>query len=442
MSATVQQVWQLTALPENDLTTMSAEATISGLSSPGSAPAQPFTTVINRICEEASRVCERQFGSGLRALILTGSFARGEGSFLPHKGTWQALSDAEFIVVLADSARVPSATEQREMQRKTSHALQARGINCSLSFGLVHADFVRKLQPSIFAFELRTCGRVLLGDASVLSLIPQFRSSEIPLEDAWRLLCNRLVERLEVLGHMESQCEAVSPQDSYRIVKLYLDMCTSLLVFCGAYEPRYAQRADALSKLAQSEPADAPFPLKEFSTRVSAATRFKISGKSGANFGVSNRNEMASMTAETMTFARQLWRWELKKMTNSHDAPADQQLLKRWMSQQGMAHRLRGWAYVCRKQGWHRSWREWGRWLRLLSLASPRYCIYAVASEMCFGLPSSLDDARGLTDSNCRRWRDFLPMRKQIYGSERSLRSKLMAETVWNYEQFLVGTRA
>jgi hypothetical protein len=426
----------------DDLTTLSAKATISGLPSfPGTGPAQASATVVDLICEEASRVCERQFGQGLHTLILTGSFARGEGSLIRHKENWQALSDAEFMVVLADSVRLSSATEQREMQTKTTHALQARGIHCSLSFGLVHADFLRKLQPSIFAFELRACGRVLSGDAAVLSLIPRFRSSEIPAEDAWRLLCNRLVECLEVLSHLESECESVLRQDSYRIVKLYLDMCTSLLVFCGGYEPRYAQRTDALSRLAQSDPAYAPFSLREFSKQVSAATGFKISGIS-KTFGISNRKELASVTAEAMAYARQLWRWELKKMTNSDDDPDDSQLLKRWMSQQGMAHRVRGWAYVCRKQGWHRSWREWARWLRLLRLASPRYCVYAVASEMCFGLPPSLDGARGFTDSNCQRWRDFLPMRKQIYGSDCSPQSKLMAETVWNYEQFLVGTRA
>jgi len=422
---------------------MSAKATISGFSSsPGTARAQSSAAAINTICEEVVRFCARQFGLGLHALILTGSFARGEGSFIRNKETWQALSDAEFIVVLADSVRVPSATEQREMQLKTSHALQSSGIHCSLSFGFVHANYLQKLQPSIFAFELRACGRVLGADASVLSLIPQFRAFEIPLEDAWRLLCNRLVECLEVLGHLESQREAVSPQDSYRIVKLYLDMCTSLLVFCGAYEPRYAQRADALSRLAQSGPADAPFSLRDFSQQVSAATGFKVSGKSSESFDMSNSEEVASVTAEAMTYARQLWRWELKKLTNSNDDPDDQQLLKRLMNHQGMVHRLRGWAYVCRKQGWHRSWREWGRWLRLLCQASPRYCVYAVASEMCFVLPPSPDDALRFTDSDCQRWRDLLPMRNEIYGGERSPWSKLMAETVWNYQEFLVETRA
>jgi hypothetical protein len=418
---------------------MSAKATIIG-GSPDFATSQPPASATSAICEEAAKYCERQFGRGLQALILTGSFARGEGSFIRNKETWQALSDAEFIVVLTDSAPLPLAPEQREIQHKTSQALQAHDLECSLSFGFVHTDFLHGLQPSIFAFELRACGRVLSGDASVLSLIPQFRPSEIPLEDAWRLLCNRLVECLEVLGHLESQCEAVSPQDSYRIVKLYLDMCTSLLVFCGAYQPRYAQRADALSELAQSEPADAPFSLKEFSKQVSTATGYKISGRGSANFGISNRKEMASVTAEAMSYARQLWRWELKKLTTSSDNADDQQLLKRWMRQQGMARRLRGWAYVCRKQGWHHSWREWGRWVRLLCLASPRYCVYAVASEMCFILPSLPDDAHGLTDSHCRRWRDFLPMRQKMPGG--GPWSQLVAETLWNYEQFLLETRA
>jgi len=196
-----------------------------------------------------------------------------------------------------------------------------------------------------------------------------------------------------------------------------------------------------LSRLAQSGPADAPFSLRDFSQQVSAATGFKVSGKSSESFDISNREEVASVTAEAMTYARQLWRWELKKLTNSNDDPDDQQFLKRWMRQQGMAHRLRGWAYVCRKQGWHRSWREWGRWLRLLCQASPRYCVYAVASEMCFGLPSSLDDARGLTDSNCRHWLDLLPMHNKTSGAG-SPGSQIMAETLWNYQQFLVETRA
>jgi hypothetical protein len=422
---------------------MSAKAIISALSSsPDSATAQVPGAVINAIREEASRVCEEKFGRDLRALILTGSFARGEGSFIRRDGCWQALSDAEFMVVLTDSVRLPSVKEQLEIRNKISRALQAQGVNCSLSFGFVHADFLRKLQPSIFAFELRVCGQVLSGDASVLSLAPQFASSEIPLEDAWRLLCNRLVECLEVLGHLQSQGEAVSPQDSYRIVKLYLDMCTSLLVFRRAYQPGYALRADVLSELAQSEPADEPFSLWDVSKRVSAATGFKLSSERSENLGTSSREELASTTAEAIGFARQLWRWELKKLTSSIDDPEDQQLLKRWMRQQGMAQRLRGWAYVCRKQGWHRSWREWGRWLRLLCEASPRYCVYAVASEICFAIPSSRDNGRGLTDSNCKRLRDFLPMWKNTSDPESSPWLQLTTETLWNYRQVLVETRA
>jgi hypothetical protein len=422
---------------------MPANATTSKLPSfTDSAKAQAPATVTRRICEEASRACEREFGRRLRALILTGSFARGEGSFMRKNETWQALSDAEFIVLLSDSARLPSTTEQQQFSSKTSQALLAHGVSCSLSFGFVHADFLRQLQPSIFAFELRTCGQVLSVDASVLSLAPKFEASEIPLEDAWRLLCNRLVECLEVLKCMESDAKSISPHVSYRIVKLYLDMCTSLLVFCRAYQPGYVQRAAALRKLAQSGPADEPFSLREFSNLVSAATEFKIDGKHGEEFGAFDRTQLASATAEAMSYARQLWRWELKKLTASHDDADDQQLLKRWMRRQGMARRLRGWAYVCRKQGWYRSWREWRRWLGLMREASPRYCIYAVAGEICFGLPAMPNDVRRLTDSDCRRWRNLLPVHKQIPSSERSLWSQLVAETLWNYQQFLVETRA
>jgi hypothetical protein len=304
---------------------------------------------------------------------------------------------------------------------------------------VVHADFLRRLQPSIFAFELRTCGRVLSGDSSILSLAPEFERSEIPLEDAWRLLCNRLVESLEILSCLEDECESGSPQLSYRVIKLYLDMCTSLLVFCRVYEPRYSQRAVALSHLAQSEPADTPFSLKEFSKQVATATELKVSGKNSGNDCPSNRKAMAAVTAEAMDYARKLWRWELKKLTGSHDDPDDRQLLKRWMSQQGMARRLRGWAYVCRKQGWHRSWREWGRWLRLLCQASPRYLVYAVAAEMCFLLPS-WPDSPGALDA--RFWVDSLPVCGKIARSDLQQWPALAAATLWNYHRFVVETIA
>jgi hypothetical protein len=424
----------------DDVAVMSARATISGYPFiPGSVAGQAPSTVIDAICEEASRICEQQFGSDLRALILTGSFARGEGSFIRLNEVWYALSDAEFMVVLADSAGLPSTTEQQEFHKNINHALECRGLDCATSWGLVHAGFLRGLQPSIFAFELRACGRVLSGDASVLSLAQPFETSKIPLEDAWRLLSNRLVESLEILGCLEDDGESVLPQLSYRIIKLYLDMCTSLLVFCGAYQPRYSQRAYALGQLALSEPGDLPFSLSGFSKQVSAATEFKISGKNSESLSAANKKALAAVTAEAMGYARKLWRWELKKLTVSDDDPDDQQLLKRWMSRQAMGQRIRGWAYVCRKQGWHRSWREWGRWLRLLCQASPRYLIYAVATEMCFLLPSWLDSPRAV---DVRSWGDSLPVCGKIAGSDSSQWPALAAAALWNYHQFVSETLA
>jgi hypothetical protein len=194
-----------------------------------------------------------------------------------------------------------------------------------------------------------------------------------------------------------------------------------------------------LSQLALSEPADMPFSLRGFSKQVSAATEFKICGKNSENIVPANKKAMAAVTAEAMGFARKLWRWELKKLTISDDDPDDQQLLRRWMSQQRMAQRMRGWVYVCRQQGWHRSWREWGRWLRLLCQASPRYLIYAVATEMCFLLPSWLDSP-GAVD--VRLWVDSLPVCAKIARSDLPQWPVLAAATLWNYHQFVVETLA
>src|SRR5271167_649442 len=80
--------------------------------SPNCLPADVETAIVDELCEETKKMCQLQFGDSLLSLVLTGSLARGEGTFSLKNGAWQPLSDAEFIVTLADSAQLPAAQKQ------------------------------------------------------------------------------------------------------------------------------------------------------------------------------------------------------------------------------------------------------------------------------------------------------------------------------------------
>jgi hypothetical protein len=304
----------------------------------------------------------------------------------------------------------------------------------------VRGAYLRRLRPAIFAYELRASGRVVWGDATVLSLAPAFSAADIPLEDAWRLLCNRLVEQLEVAADMSEPATDLPEPALYRTVKLHLDMATSLLVFLGSYEPTYRQRAERLRDLARrrSQSDRYPFRLEPFARIVTACTDWKLAGgDEPAPEGVS--------WAGVIERARRLWRWELVRLTGVSAELADHALLEAWLSRQPAADRARGWLHVLRKCGWQRSWRYWPRWAHLARRGSPRYLVYSAACRLLFELPRF--EAEGSDETReGGAWEglwDDLPVIRPWASQRRALPwQEAASEITWSYHEFLVGTRA
>ncbi len=401
------------------------------------------------ICEETARQCAAEFGDPLRGMVLTGSLARDEATFLAEGQRCKLLGDAEFLLVFHERTALPSAPSLNVLSKRIENGLFGREILGHIALSAVHPAYLRKLRPHIFAYELRTCGQVIWGDSEILSLIPAFSPSDIPLEDAWRLLCNRMIEQLEVLDGLVDRPETLPPTVYYRTVKLYLDMATSLLVFLGAYEPSYRKRAEKLKELAESELPEkrSPFPLPGFAERVAACTRVKVRGftSAGLSEAAGHNGVGFAYWEEAVEYARLLWRWESGRLTDTHVQLSNRALWERWMQRQPVSVRLRGWLCVLRKQGWHKSWREWFRWGRRSCQASPRYWVYAAASELFFRLPCLLQQREEKAELNAD-WEalsEKLPVVRRIRTQEgRPIWLQLASEVVWNYHEFLVDTRS
>jgi hypothetical protein len=408
-----------------------SEAPSATLPSTAETPAE----AVRAICEETARLCELRFRSSLRSVVLTGSLARGEGSFTRHDESWQAHSDAEFVIVLTDSTPLPKPVEQAEIQKTISDALSGRNLHCPVSLAVVHADFLRKLRPSIFAYELRNCGQCVVGDPGMLSEIPAFSVSQIPLEDAHRLLCNRMIEQLELVAETDSG--NVSSELFYRTVKLYLDMATSLLLFLGAYEPSYGMRAGRLKSLSENARAEAlPFELSEFAQTVDTCTEWKLRLSTKPAHRSSH-----DLLVSSQQHATRLLKWELSRLTGLVGSRID--LAKKWTSCQTLNERIRGWAYVLRASGWLKSWRQWPRWIRCAVKGSPRYLVYAAANEIYVHLPLLLSDQCGepQLDPILKQLEDLLPLADNNGTTCRNWRLTA-GMCCSNYHRFLKNTRS
>ena len=153
------------------------------------------TQIGNTIAELAAAA----FPGRLRAILLTGSLARGEGTWLTNGSLVRLAGDADCFAVFNDNAALPSPDRVARLQHAMQACLASSGIDAHVGLSPVRSDYLRRLRPSIFSYELTTHAKVVWGDADVLKLAPAFTIADISLDDGFRMLMNRIIELLEAV---------------------------------------------------------------------------------------------------------------------------------------------------------------------------------------------------------------------------------------------------
>jgi len=381
------------------------------------------------ICAETRAVCQQTYGQTLGAIVLTGSLARNEATFVERPDGSTLLGDAEFLLVFDSGAPLPSAGDAHRMRLDIEGRLLRHGLRGTVTVSGVPPSYLRRLRPSIFAYELAAYGSVIAGDQSVLNHVRRFAVSEIPLEDAWRLLANRIVEQLETLQGLPAD-ETPLPDDvHYRTVKLVLDTATSLLVFVGGYKPTYAERSVSLRELADSPgAAEWPLPARAFADAVVDCTEWKLSGRP-------SDGSSRAFWRRAVAYAQAIWAWELARLLKIGNQPSAGVLMRQWMQRQPVGDRARSWASVLRRSGWLRSLGYWPRWMRLALRGSPRYLVYSAAGDLLFSIGS-------VPRTTVRRIRRCLPVVSYMPSDPSNSVGHLATDILANYNRFLVETSA
>ena len=291
-------------------------------------------------------VRERLSPERLHGVVLTGSFARGEGSVISRGGRLKVLGDIEFFVVLtraADYQRLrPEMTTWGPIAAAT---LGAGRVSADLEFGPVHVGYLRRARPSIFVHDLRRHGKVLWGPPDLLERMPSFSTDAIPREDALRLLLNRTIEQIEAYDRLATlQADAILDV-AYQRLKIVLDLAGSALAFSGLHCGSYAQRPARLAGLIRETPSLARRLPPGFERNLAEATRLKLAP---------DDHGFATMAAETdgaMRLRAQivdaipammgLLQWELEHLLG---VGGDlEPLLDHYLASHSLARRAREW---------------------------------------------------------------------------------------------------
>ncbi|MFB3813628.1 MAG: hypothetical protein ACE14L_05905 [Terriglobales bacterium] len=386
------------------------------------------------VCAETAAACARRFPGRLRALVLTGSMARSEATVVHHDGGHTLLGDADFLAVFDTRAAQPPQEELDAVCTQVEARLGLIGITLHVGVNAVERSYFAALPAHTYTYELRACGQVVMGDERILDSIPDYTLAELSREDAWRTLCHRILEVLAALPAEPHAGDPLAPDVTYAVMKLFLDMATSYLVFAGEYEPTYAGRAKRLEALAAVD-ANSALPLRELARRVAQCTAWKL------NQGAGNGEARWPLVEEAVWFARQLWRWEAKQLTGLADPATVGQLIGSLAAKQNLRHRARGWLSLLRRTGVMPSWRNWPRWARLSLRATPRMLIYRVAAELFFRLPC-LVRHQGRPPGLDANWNELARLLPRAPSPPCRGWRELVNSVVANYEEFLMGTTA
>jgi len=392
--------------------------------------------------EQCAKVAEA-LSSKPEAIALAGSFARGEGSVLKIEGRLLVLGDMEFMVFFAAGSDLGKLQAELSEQARAIREEMAAIADCEVEFSAVTADYVRKLRPQIFGFELLAHGRTVWGDAALLANAPRFPASRIPRFDAWRMLNNRLLEQLEWADEIQAGDRRQLLRILYQLVKCNIDLGTAVLLFAGKYESSYAARASALEALVNETTDRQMWFVHPLAERVRECTAFKLAPglamrPLGVRLDAANlddlRADICKALADIVPVARSIWRWAAAQLSGHELQPKmeDAELRDAALSTQQMREVLKGWAKVALNSKVRREPEFARRMATLISRGSPRYLTYCVASELFFQLPTVL--AGGQPELSAQK---FLPVTFSEHAREARPWWRLRADVLRGWRLYL-----
>jgi hypothetical protein len=282
-------------------------------------------------------------------LLLTGSFARGEGAIAstPFRHTrW--LSDIECLAVLPDRRRADFARARQFLADAVRLAndesnRRARGIKIEIT--PIMASRLGAMRPAIFTRELVDHGKLLWGEPAQVPMPPR-ASCDCLRIDALRLLNNRIIETLALRAGCSGDPDA-QPSKSYLLSKFWVELGTSLSVFLGCYRSTYRGRQAALESALTGPPSDLdPDTVRLLSDRLKPATEIKL-GRFDLEGEIRDDYETVARAAQ------HLWCWETGQLLGdgtqpTGDWPDTAQRLRRI---EGIKARARDWARLALRTG-------------------------------------------------------------------------------------------
>jgi predicted nucleotidyltransferase len=342
-------------------------------------------TVRRVLIRAVDLLAERLPGDALVGVVLTGSFARGEGSVVAVDGRLRVLGDIEVLVIFRSEVEFYRfRAAMRDWSRELSRQVDAH-IQVEIEFGPADLTYLRKRAvPSIFVHDLIEHGKVLWGPPGLLDEVPRFSASDIPRQDAVALLFNRTIEQLDTYDAVAKLSGDALWDPAYHRLKLVLDVAGSALAFAGRHVSSYAKRPAAFTQLLRDTPALADALPAGFEAELERAARVKILPRDGTAVlpaGLSSEERrvwIRDRVSAGVPAVTSVLRWQLQELLAvTDDLPG---LLRAYRHTQPFSRRAWEWAKIVLRPTPAPVPLSFVRAARLFFTSTPRALLYSAGT--------------------------------------------------------------
>lgn len=202
-----------------------------------------ITADLQRITEQVRAVC----GDSLSALILVGSYARGEGAVQKHKRGWVGHNDFDLVCVM----KTNFVRRLHLPLRKLAELLREQ-VHVDVDLWPISQTDLANAPQTLFWLDVAMGGgRVLFGDRTVLDVLKGRSSRQLAMDECARLLANRATGlALSRLGGTWAQPEIMLRH----MHKAVLACGDARLLAVHRYAATLAERSENLRKLCAEHP--------------------------------------------------------------------------------------------------------------------------------------------------------------------------------------------
>lgn len=132
------------------------------------------------------------------SVIITGSVARNQATYKYIDGHLYLESDLDLVVVVHRMAIIKSLILIKRLATRLNSELRKKYFLSHVSLSVTTEKQLLRAGPSIFYQDLNLNGKVVSGK-QLCGALTHYQTREIPAQDIYRLIFNRMVEALEAL---------------------------------------------------------------------------------------------------------------------------------------------------------------------------------------------------------------------------------------------------